>query len=276
ADRWVSWFDALDWPGQYFLYLIDEPRPDKFPWIREQAAILKGHAGPGAHLPIFTTRNWTPELAGAIDIWCAGTGLDVAAKAERERLGERFWFYNGYRPAAGSVILEADAVDLRVNAWIKWRYRIDTWFLWEGTHWRHNHQGPRAHWHQNVFGYPVTFVQISERYDPFVSERGLAWGNGDGILFYPGREPFYPEQDRLINGPLSSIRMKNHRRGAQDHAYIHLAAERAGTAAVDAIVAAAVPRAMSEVSRDEPVTWPVDGDAWEGFRRRLADLILGR
>lgn len=37
--------------------------------------------------------------------------------------------------------------------------------------------------------------------------------NGDGILFYPGHMPFYPEEDRGMNKVFSSIRLKNIRRG---------------------------------------------------------------
>ena len=49
-------------------------------------------------------------------------------------------------------------MDFRVNAWVKYIYSVNTWFLWEGTHWMHNTQGPRGQMHQRVFTDPITFI----------------------------------------------------------------------------------------------------------------------
>ncbi|MFK7691843.1 DUF4091 domain-containing protein [Paenibacillus sp. HJGM_3] len=277
AARWVDWFRHLQeehgWRGTYFLYLIDEPRPDKFDWIRRQCESIKGSRGTNPNLPILTTRTPVEELADSIDIWCVPF-LRPEEKETADRKGQPIWFYNGYRPSHGSVILEGEAVDLRVNAWVKWKHDVDVYFLWHGTHWRHNHQGPRGRAPQNVFGYPVTFMYVNENPDDeFYGESGIHWGNGDGILFYPGRDPFYREQDRGINGPISSIRMKNLRRGIQDYEYMWMASEKGRREQVDAIVRQAVPRVLHEASRDHPVSWSPSGNDWDACRMQLARLI---
>jgi hypothetical protein len=279
ADKWMGWFEEQEWKGQCFLYLIDEPLPDKFEWINSRSQAIKSSAGPGKNLPVLTTRPYTEGIEDAIDIWC-GSIINAKEKLGADEQGKPTWFYNGYRPSSGAVILEAAAIDLRVNGgWLKWRYDLDNYFLWHSTHWKHNHQGPRGRWHQNVYGHPVTFVLYREHTDTHIDDLyyvkgGLYWGNGDGILFYPGRDPFFMEQDRGINGPISSIRMKNLRRGIQDYEYMWLAAERAGKAVVDTIVQAAIPQGLHEADRGSQATWSSCGSDWDGYRSKLAELIM--
>lgn len=174
-------------------------------------------------------------------------------------------FYNGYRPRYGAVILEAAAVDLRVNAWMKYLYGVQTWFLWHATHWQHNGQGPKGNHHQRVFEDPVTFASW-----------GGNFANGDGLALYPGRMPFYPEQDRGLNEILPSIRLKNIRRGQQDYEIMRLAGQAAGIEHVRELIRTIVPRGFSEVGEMEEVPWSVRGDDYDRVRNRLIDLILER
>ncbi|WP_127579332.1 DUF4091 domain-containing protein [Paenibacillus koleovorans] len=278
ADKWVNWFhqqkEAYGWNGAYFLYLIDEPRVDKFPWIQEQCSAIKSSEGPGRELPILTTRGFAQALEGSIDIWCS-SHVTSEGKAGADRNGQPVWFYNGYRPSHGSIILEGDAVDMRVNSWLKWKHNIELYFVWHGTHWRHNHQGPRGRTNQNVYGYPVTFMYINTNQNDefYYGGDGVHWGNGDGILFYPGHDPFYREQDRGIQAPISSIRMKNLRRGIQDYEYMWLAARQGKREQVDAIVNEAIPRVLHETDRDQDIAWSPVGSDWDGYRKNLADLL---
>ena len=194
SDLWVDWFEA-NAPGvRYFWYLIDEPGSGVFDWVTERAGWIHDNPGSGKRLAVFTTREWTTEIDAAIDLWAGGHGMDLDKLAELKEQGEDHWFYNGSRPRYGSVILEAEAVDFRMNAWAKYIYQVNTWFLWHGTHWRHNSQGPRAHQHQNVFTDPVTFISGPNTF-----------GNGDGIVLYPGNEPFYPDESRGVNRIFGSI-----------------------------------------------------------------------
>lgn len=262
SDKWVSWFEK-NAPGvTYFWYMIDEPGPVQFDWISERADWVHSNPGPGKRLPVFTTRNYTKELDKAIDIWAGHDGVDLDMMPELRGQGKDHWFYNGARPRYGAVILEADAVDFRVNSWVKYIHNVNTWFLWEGTTWTHNMQGPKGHLHQRVFSEPLTF--ISER---------LSWANGDGIVFYPGRNPYYETEDRGVNRILGSIRLKNMRRGRQDYEIMRLAEQKVGREKVLEIVGKVVPRSLEAEMKKDPVAWSERGDDYDRARSQLLDLL---
>jgi len=262
ADLWVEWFEK-NAPGvRYFWYIIDEPGEVQFPWIAERACWVHDNPGPGSRLPVFTTRDYTEALAEHIDIWASNRGVNLEKLPGVKARGGDIWFYNGIRPLDGTVILEAAAVDFRMKAWVKYLYQLDTWFLWEGTHWQHNPQGPKAYLHQRIFSEPATFINWSLRY-----------ANGNGIVFYPGRMPFYPEEDRGLMRLLGSIRLKNIRRGQQDYEIMRLAEQKAGRRKVLEIVKSVVPRALKEVGWDEPLPWSERGDDYDRAREKLLELL---
>lgn len=265
SDLWVKWFNDNAPDANYFWYITDEPLQSDYPWVKERAGWVKNNRGVGSSLPIFVTTGYNDELADAIDIWATGTGLDLDGLAHARENGDDYIFYNGYRPRYGSVILEGAAVDLRVNSWILYKYNINTHFIWEGTHWRHNMQGPKAGLHQNIFQEPLTFINFGGEYH---------YGNGDGILFYPGRMPFYPEEDRGLNALIPSIRLKNIRRGQQDAVLLWMAEQKAGKNRVEEIINKVIPRALSEVNRNEPVPWSEHGDDYDRVRNELIEIIL--
>ena len=133
-------------------------------------------------------------------------------------------------------------------------------------HWLHNSQkqGERK---QNVWADPITF---DNRGQPNKSDFGYL--NGDGVLFYPGQEKVHPEEDRGIEGPVSSVQLANLRRGLQDHLYLTIARERGQTAVVDDVLRAIVPRVFSDAG--PTVGFAETGDAFEAARRKLADAIV--
>jgi hypothetical protein len=182
--------------------------------------------------------------------------------AARENGGD-YWFYNGYRPRYGSVILEGAAVDFRVNSWILYKYGINCHFIWHGTHWQHNSQGPKGGLHQNVFQNPNTFSNFG----------ATSFGNGDGVLFYPGHMPYYPQEDRGLNSLLPSIRLKNIRRGQQDAVIMRMAEQKTGREKVIEMISKVVPKAMSEVERNEPVPWSEKGDDYDRVRDNLLSIV---
>ena len=153
ARKWQEWFTEKNWNGVYFWYIMDEPRSDKYELIREKSALLKAN---GIDMPVFTTTSYKEDLDGAIDIWCAGQGFEV--EDMKRHPNDKFWFYNGFAPKTPFIVLEGSGVELRADQWIKARYGVELWFLWESTHWKHNMQGPRAKTYQNVYSYPVTFL----------------------------------------------------------------------------------------------------------------------
>ncbi len=261
ADRWVEWFERNAPEVLYFWYLVDEPGRSYYPWIRERAGWIHEHTGSGRRLPVFITRGYIEELAEDIDIWCNYNGVDLERMPAILAEGKHYWFYNGFRPRYGAVLLEAEAVDFRVNAWAKYIHQVPVWFLWEGTHWTHNHQGPKGHLHQRVFSEPVTFLSWSG-----------TGANGDGIVFYPGRNPFYPEEDRGVNDLIGSIRLKNIRRGQQDYELMWLAERKVGRERVLELVRTVVPESL-EAELKGPVHWSQRGSDYDRVRERLLDLL---
>jgi hypothetical protein len=101
----------------------------------------------------------------------------------------------------------------------------------------------------------------------------MEWGNGDGILFYPGHTPFHPDEDRGLNRVLTSIRLKNIRRGQQDAAILWMAEQKVGKEKVQSLINKVVPKALSEVSMKDPVPWSERGDDYETVRQELLKLL---
>jgi hypothetical protein len=262
SDKWVLWFEK-NAPGvMYFKYMIDEPGPAQYSFINELAGWIKSNPGPGNKLKTQATTGYVDDLKDAIDIWNANNGVELARIEELKKEGKDYWFYNGNRPRYGSVILEGTAVDLRVNGWIKYLFNINTWFVWESTHWTHNEQGPKGRLQQRIFNEPLTFIN-----------EHLEWGNGDGVLFYPGRMPQQPEENRGINRTMPSIRLKNIRRGQQDYELLWLAEKKVGAEKVKALAREIVVKAMDEVEMNDKVYWPQNGDDYDAMRDKLLDII---
>ena len=162
--------------------------------------------------------------------------------------GHKFGIYNGYRPGIGAVVSDADAVDFRVMPWIVWKYNLDQYFYWETTFWGRI----------NVFVNPFTF------------ENRI---NGDGTFFYPGQDSMFPDESRNLAGPLSSIRMKNWRRGAQDYEYLWLAKSAGLESKIKTIVDKCIPAGLWEAKAQKDVSWSSHGYKFDQYRRQLAELI---
>lgn len=262
SDLWVNWFKKNAPQVKYFWYITDEPDSAKLLWVKERAGWVHGNSGTGKALPLFTTTAFKKNMADVIDYWAGFDGVDLTELPQIRKKGGDHWFYNGNRPRYGSVILEAAAIDFRVNSWIMYKYGINTYFLWHTTAWKHNGQGPKRHLHQDVFSTALTFINDD-----------MDFGNGDGILFYPGHMPYYPEQERGLSRVLPSIRLKNMRRGQQDAALLQMAEQKIGREKVLALVNKVVPKAMSEVPMNAPVPWSQKGDEYDRVRGALLEVI---
>jgi hypothetical protein len=101
----------------------------------------------------------------------------------------------------------------------------------------------------------------------------MDFGNGDGVLFYPGRMPFYPEQDRGLDQLLPSIRLKNIRRGQQDAVIMGMVEKKHGREKVIGIIQKVLPKAMSEVKMTDTVQWSQHGSDYDKVRAELLELL---
>jgi len=268
ADEWMT-FVRAELPHAYtFLYMPDEPRPAQFPAIVALGQRLKRNPGIGRTLPTFVTKQYVPEIAGAIDIWCAGAAHFDTARVRAERAaGKQGWFYNGQRPSSGVLLIDSPATDARVAGWTAFRHHTDGYFYWHAVHWLHNRQKRVGSRVQNVWLSPVTFDNRSEGKD----DNGFL--NGDGVLVYPGEDVLHQDQNRGIAGPISTIQMANLRRGLQDHVILTLA-ERAGLKDdVSTALTRLVPHVLGDADPKGPAGFSENGNDYESARRALLRAI---
>lgn len=271
ADAWMT-FLAKNVPGAItFLYLPDEPGRSEYAYIRQLADNVHSNPGPGKALPTFVTKHYVKELDGAIDIWDTGPlGYDIERAREERTRGHRYWIYNGGRPAAGAIVIDAPATDARATIWACFKHGVDNYFYWHGVHWQHNRQkvGERR---QNVWANPITFDNRGQPNKP-VDDQGYI--NGDGVLIYPGQERLHPEEDRGIAGPINTIQLANFRRGLQDHQYLTLARRLGLDSLINEVLQRVVPRVFSDARG--AVGFAENGNEYERARYRLAQAIAQR
>jgi len=271
ADTWITFLQKNFPHATTFLYLPDEPGPSQYKYIRQLADNIHSNPGPGKALPTFVTKHYVKELDGTIDIWDTGPlGYDIKRAAEERSRGRKYWIYNGGRPAAGAIVIDAPATDPRATIWACFKHDIDNYFFWHGVHWQHNRQkvGERK---QNVWANPITFDNRGQPNKP-VADQGYI--NGDGVLLYPGEDKLHPEQDRGIAGPISTVQLANLRRGLQDHQYLTLARKLKLDVLIDEVLQSVVPRVFSDSG--PAVGFSEAGNDYERARYKLAQAIAKR
>ena len=262
SDAWKNWFIKNAPTVQLNKYLFpDEPGSKGAPGkkgtgsmdtIRIQAKWAHSNPGVGKNIPCLVTMSISQQLMGYVDFWSmSGSG---ALKAKPEDVasvrahGNKIGVYNGYRPGLGAVVSDADATDFRVIPWIVWKYNLDQYFYWSTNFWGRI----------NVFVNPFTF------------ENRI---NGDGTFFYPGQDAQFPEESRNLAGPLSSIRMKNWRRGAQDLEYLWMAKNAGLESKAKSILDSCVPTGVWEANGQKDVSWSGRGYKFDQYRKQLAELL---
>jgi hypothetical protein len=268
ADNWITFLREKFPSAITFLYLPDEPGRSEYNYIRQLADNIHSNSGPGKALPTFVTKHYVKELDGAIDIWDTGPlGYDIKRAAEERQRGHRYWIYNGGRPAAGAIVIDAPATDPRATIWACFKHGVDNYFYWHGVHWQHNRQkvGERK---QNVWANPITFDNRGQPNKP-IDDQGYI--NGDGVLMYPGEDKLHPEEDRGIAGPVSTIQLANLRRGLQDHQYLTLARKLKLDSLVNEVLQSVVPRVFSDSG--PAVGFSEAGNDYERARYKLAQAI---
>lgn len=241
--RWLELFRDTDVTP--FAIPVDEPHSLREKERARDIAAAMRRAGAGRpSLLCAVTDAQAPVYGDVMDVYFSPVNIPHAKRA-RSATGERYWTYNGRPPQAGSMILDTNGVALRTWGWIAERYEIELWYAWEGLYFsdRYNRGGPT-----DVARDPLTF---DER-----SKGGQDFGNGDGLLAYPGPRP--------------SLRLKALRRGLQDRLLVRELA-RCAPEAARAIVAEVMPRALGEAGAE--ASWSLVEEEWERARRRVLDGI---
>ena len=148
----------------------------------------------------------------------------------------------------GAVVTDGDAVEFRVMPWIVWKYNIDQYFYWSTNYWTS----------VNIFTNPLTYQDQV---------------NGDGTFLYPGEDFLFSKESRGLSGPLSSIRAKNWRRGAQDYEYLWLAKQAGLENEMKSIVDNCVPVALWDAKTQSNISWSSRGYIFDQYRKQLAELL---
>ncbi len=251
AREWHEWLATHAPHATSFLYVHDEPGAELFPEIGRIAK----RAQP---IRSFVTTAYDARLP--IDIFCTPTDYYRAEHVQQAKTANKeVWIYNGTRPFSGTFVIDDVAVSPRVNPWIQYKRKIPRWFYWESTYYN-DFQGDRGQ------------IDIWNQPDNF-SNRNKDRLNGDGLLFWPGRDFLFPKSDRGIDGPLPSIRLKNWRRGIQDVEYLVLARKAGHDELVDQLLSTLLPRTLDESEAGAPVSWPDDGEKWLIARKMLANAL---
>ena len=230
-----------------FTIPVDEPKTRAQKERARHIADVIGAAGGGRPLLLrAVTDERDPIYGDAIDVYFSPRNLPAVA-AERRGTGERFWTYNGRPPAAGSMILDTEGTALRTWGWIAEKYGVDLWYAWEGLYFsdRYNDGKPTDTLHD-----PVTF-------DERTKNGGTDFGNGDGVLAYPGALP--------------SLRLKALRRGLEDRLLLRELERCGGSEAARQLMDRMVPRALGEASGK--ASWSLTEPAWESAREELIDDV---
>jgi hypothetical protein len=264
SDAWENWF-TQNAPGvERHKYLFPDEPDFKGPegakgtgsmdTIRMQAKWSHTNPGPGKKIPTLVTNTVKPGLLGYVDYWSISSQeftMNVTPEeiAEERARGHKFGIYNGFRPGMGAVVSDADAIEFRVMPWVVWKYKLDQYFYWSATFWRD----------LNVFVNPLTY------------ENRI---NGDGTFLYPGQDIVFPEENRDLAGPMSSIRAKNWRRGEQDYEYLWLAKKAGLETEMNIILNECIPTGLWEAKSQKDVSWSSRGYQFDRYRKKLADLLV--
>jgi hypothetical protein len=238
-----------------FAIPVDEPHtPAEKARARHIAEVIGRSGGGRPRLLRAVTDAESPVYGDAIDVFVSPKDIPTAGAAnaterERDAGGERFWTYNGKPPEAGSMVLDAEGSALRTWGWIAERYHVALWYAWEGLYFSDRYNGGTS---ADVTHDPVTF---DER-----RHGGSDFGNGDGVLAYPG--------------PLPSLRLKVLRRGLQDRLLLEELEALGGAATAREIERRVIPAALGEAGAT--AGWPTTEVAWERARGQVLDAIEAR
>ncbi|MBO5939924.1 MAG: DUF4091 domain-containing protein [Kiritimatiellae bacterium] len=168
------------WLRKAVVYWFDEPSEKDYPYVMSGFDILRRYA-PGLARSI--TEEPIEGLLGGPNLWCSHIRKlndNPAVLKEAREKGDAIWWYLCWLPKAPYTTLFIDhpAVELRTWLWQTWQQDVSGILIWEVAHW------------QSSFLYGKTGALQNPYEDPMNRHSyGKCFGNGDGMLFYPPKNP---------------------------------------------------------------------------------------
>ena len=251
---WYAYLDTKGWAERSYLYMLDEPNDaEAYERVRQLGALVHDAEPRIRRLVVEQPYTQDPDwgvLNQAIDIWCPLFGFVHEPSIKRvQAAGDEVWSYTAlvqrapqYHPGYESVKndhppywqMDFPVLSYRIAPWLNRRYGITGLLYWTTVCWTYPERNP---WDDPGFR--------------------IRW-NGEGQLFYPGDEAG-------IDGPISTIRLKNLRDGMEDYEYFAILDRLGKKGVAESIVAEAVPTWG---------TWVQDPERLLELRRRLAEAII--
>lgn len=265
----VAHWRERGWPlDKSFIYLADEPPPERWPILDAACAAIR-RASPEVPISVafytaFGQRGdeIVDRFDGCVTRWeVAGDFMNTPALDSRRSTRDQIGFYQGSEPFQGSEALDADGTSLVTWPWIAWRYRLHSLFLYNMVEWGY----------ERLDDSDKPWRDLPR--DIWTNPLNQSWQtNSQGVLIYPGHKIGY-------QGVIPSIRLKQIRRGMQDHDYLSMAEQQGTFHDIDAVARRIVPRALHEAAAGfgeayrRPGTWERDPRKWHQARRELAAAL---
>jgi hypothetical protein len=212
-----NYLEVRGWLDKAYVYWFDEPEQKDYEFVRQGMELIH-RAGP--KLTRMLTEQPTPELYGAVDLWCLSTpALDPQAVEERQRAGEEVWWYLCTGPKAPyfTLFLDHYGTEMRLWLWETWKHGLDGILVWQTNYWSSGAAYPEPAL-QNPWEDPMSWTS------GYSTAAGVKhpWGNGDGRFLYPpNRDPLH-DKTKYLEGPVPSIRWELLRDGIEDYEYFWL------------------------------------------------------
>ncbi len=194
------------WLDTSYIYLLDEPGPEDYDIVKEQASLV-GRLAPGIKRLCVEPINdyFTSGPERYIDIWVPLIpSYNTDLSKERRKKGESVFFYVACVPARPNLFIYQPSIEHRILFWLLEKYKSDGFLYWGLCVW-----------------YPNSIENINEDGSPKKSflPYGGRFPTGDGYLAYPASK-------EIKDGLNPSIRLEVIRDGLEDFEYFRLLKER--------------------------------------------------
>jgi uncharacterized protein (TIGR03437 family) len=269
-----AWLAARNLLGKVWLRQYDEPQTTaQFQSARDFADLIH-EANPNYKVAItgdFSQSGFPAYLYGHLNIYIMGLwNYDPTAAAQRQANKDDVWSYTALVQNSGNPSpfwqIDFPLLNYRVVPWIQYRYGLTGLQHWTAAYWNELRARGQSPWTN-----PCSMLAS-----------GLCF-NGEGMLFYPGKEVNYVvpagaygnTSTAAVYGPIASLRLKALRDGMEDYELLVLAARKNPNATMEAAlqVACAGNRNLGDAVTNCFHAWNKDPDNLPKTRAALALII---